>query len=389
MFSIKKIIKDINLGGKPSDHKIAVAMSGGVDSSVTAAMLKECGYNVIGLSMHLYNQKISINSKKTCCAGLDLKDARSVADKLNFPHYVLNYSTKFNNQVINDFADSYLKGETPIPCVRCNQTVKFIDMYYYAKKLGASALATGHYIRRKMINNFPQMYRAVDLSKDQSYFLFATTSEQLHFLRFPLGEFNKSETRKLALKYNLNVADKPDSQDICFVPQGKYSDFLRKLRPNSILPGDILHVDGTKIGKHNGIIDYTVGQRKGITIGGRKGIPEDEAKLYVVRIDQERNNIIVGPRRHLMCKTIELKDCNWIYEKNYNLSDVLVKLRNTSSLILAKVKINKDSCICKVVLDKPEHGISPGQAVVFYNIRDKNHVLGGGWINRTSLQNTN
>ncbi len=386
MFTKEKIISEIGLNGKPSDNTIAVAMSGGVDSSVTAAILTDCGYNVVGLSMHLYEHKLEINNKRTCCAGLDISDARSVADKLKIPHYVLNYSNKFNENVISDFADSYLKGETPIPCVRCNQTVKFVDMYKYAKKLGANALATGHYIKRIMVEGVPQLHRAKDLTKDQSYFLFATTIEQLDYLRFPLGNFTKNEIRDIAKKLDLKVADKPDSQDICFVPEGKYSDLVRRLRPSSVLPGNIIHVDGTKLGRHKGIIDYTVGQRKGINIGGRKGFSNKNAILYVVKIDHENNDIFVGPKESLGCKEINLKDCNWIDNNLNKKLDVLVKFRNSFDPVSAEVFRDLDMNTSKIVLKKPEFGISPGQAAVFYDSINKNQVYGGGWINYTSPQ---
>ena len=381
---INDILKDMCLGDDPSKHTVAVAMSGGVDSSVTAALLHECGYKVIGLSMHLYEHRIDINNKKTCCAGVDISDARSVCDKLKIPHYKLNYSSKFNDQVMADFTDTYLRGETPIPCIRCNQTVKFVDMLGYAKKLGASALATGHYIKRKMINGVPHLYKAADSKKDQSYFLFATTNDQLKYLRFPLGGLKKNETRELANKYNLKVANKPDSQDICFVPEGRYSDLVRKLRPNAIDPGLIIHVDGTILGKHKGIIDFTIGQRKGLEIGGRKDVPDEESILYVVKIDEQKNEVVVGPKKYLACDEIELKDCNWITKNKDETLDVLVKLRNTFNPVPAKVKIDHKKKTSKIFLNSPQYGISPGQAAVFYSKKDNNQIYGGGWIDKTS-----
>ncbi len=380
-----KIIKNIGLEGKPSNHKIAVAMSGGVDSSVTAALLHKAGYNVFGVSMHLYNEKIKVNNSKTCCAGIDINDAKKVCDKLEIDHYILNYSSRFNDQVISDFTESYLKGETPIPCVKCNQTVKFVDMLNFSKNMGAVALATGHYIRRELKDGKPNLYRASDLSKDQSYFLFTTTFEQLSYLRFPLGDFTKSTIRDLAKFFDLNVAEKPDSQDICFVPDGKYSNLVRKLRPESVQKGDIYHVDGSHLGEHNGIIDYTIGQRKGIRIGGRKDAPENEAKLYVISIDEKNNRIIVGPKRYLSCNEFLIHECNWITECDQKKFDALVKLRNTSKPVEVEVKVQIDlnSSSANVKLKIPEFGISPGQAAVFYDLVDENRVLGGGWIKST------
>ena len=380
-----KIIKSIGLEGKPSNHKIAVAMSGGVDSSVTAALLHKAGYNVFGVSMHLYNEKIKVNNSKTCCAGIDINDAKKVCDKLGIHHFILNYSSRFNDQVISDFTESYLKGETPIPCVKCNQTVKFVDMLNFSKKMGAVALATGHYIRREIKDGKPNLYRAKDLTKDQSYFLFTTTFEQLSYLRFPLGDFTKSTIRDLAKYFDLNVAEKPDSQDICFVPDGKYSNLVRKLRPESIQKGDIYHVDGSNLGEHNGIIDYTIGQRKGIGIGGRKDAPENEAKLYVISIDEKNNKIIVGPKRYLSCDEFLIHECNWISESDQKKFHALVKLRNTAKPVEVEVKVEMDleSRSANVKLKMPEFGISPGQAAVFYDLVDENRVLGGGWIKST------
>ena len=378
-----KVIESIGFKGNPSQFTIAVAMSGGVDSSVTAALLKECGYNVFGVSMHLYEEKVEVNNRKTCCAGIDINDAKKVCDSLGVDHYILNYSSKFNDNVISDFTESYLRGETPIPCVKCNQTVKFVDMLNFSKNKGADALATGHYIRREVKEGRPHLYRANDLSKDQSYFLFTTTYEQLTFLRFPLGDFTKSKIRNLARKFNLKVADKPDSQDICFVPDGKYSNLVRKLRPESIQSGDIYHVDGTYLGEHNGIIDYTIGQRKGIRVGGRKNVPENETKLYVISIDEKNNKIIVGPKQYLSCDNFIIKDCNWIMMNNKKKLNALVKLRNSSKPIQATIQMDVEKSTANVKLKYPEYGISPGQAAVFYDLVDENHVLGGGWIKST------
>ena len=378
-----KVIESVGFNGKPSEFTIAVAMSGGVDSSVTAALLKECGYNVFGVSMHLYEEKVEVNNRKTCCAGIDINDAKKVCDSLGVDHYILNYSSKFNDNVISDFTESYLRGETPIPCIKCNQTVKFVDMLNFSKNKGANALATGHYIRREIKEGKPYLYRANDLSKDQSYFLFATTFEQLSYLRFPLGDFNKSTIRDLAKYFHLTVATKPDSQDICFVPDGKYSNLVRKLRPESVQKGDIYHVDGSYLGEHNGIIDYTIGQRKGIRIGGRKDVTENDTKLYVISIDEKSNKIIVGPKRYLSCDEFFINECNWITGSNKNKFEALVKLRNTAKPVQVKIQTELEKNSASVMLKNPEFGISPGQAAVFYDLIDENRVLGGGWIKST------
>ena len=378
-----KVIESVGFNGKPSEFTIAVAMSGGVDSSVTAALLKECGYNVFGVSMHLYEEKVEVNNRKTCCAGIDINDAKKVCDSLGVDHYILNYSSKFNDNVISDFTESYLRGETPIPCIKCNQTVKFVDMLNFSKNKGANALATGHYIRREIKEGKPYLYRANDLSKDQSYFLFATTFEQLSYLRFPLGDFTKSTIRDLAKYFDLNVAEKPDSQDICFVPDGKYSNLVRKLRPESVQKGDIYHVDGSYLGEHNGIIDYTIGQRKGIRIGGRKDVTENDTKLYVISIDEKNNKIVVGPKRYLSCDEFFINECNWITGSNKNKFEALVKLRNTAKPVEVKIQTELEKNSASVMLKNPEFGISPGQAAVFYDLVDENRVLGGGWIKST------
>ena len=381
MFNLKQVIKDMDLKGNPADHRIVVAMSGGVDSSVTAALLVEAGFDVVGLTMQLYDHGKALKKKGACCAGSDINDARLVADKLQIPHYVLNYENLFHDKVMEDFADSYLRGETPIPCVRCNQTVKFTDMFERAKRLGASAMATGHYIRRKNKLGMPSLYKGIDDLKDQSYFLFATTKKQLDFLRFPLGSLTKEETRSVARKHNLNVSEKPDSQDICFVPEGNYADIVRKLRPGSIDAGNIIDVDGKVLGKHNGIIDYTIGQRKGIGIGGRKGIADEETVLYVIALDSKNNNVIVGPRKLLACKKIKITECNWIIDQpKKSKFRVLVKLRNSSKPVDAEVVVNFKTGLSNLYFDEPQFGVSTGQAAVFYNTEEYSHVLGGGWI---------
>jgi len=323
--------------------------------------------------MQLYDYGKALKKKGACCAGSDINDARLVSSKLGIPHYVLNYESIFQDQVINDFADTYLRGETPIPCVRCNQTVKFTDMFDRAKNLGASAMATGHYIRRKTKKGYLSLYTGVDPSKDQSYFLFATTIKQLDFVRFPLGSLTKDETRSVAKRHDLNVANKPDSQDICFVPEGKYAEVVRKLRPGSVEPGNIIDVNGNVLGKHNGIIDFTIGQRKGIKVADKKA-------LYVIKIDAENNEIIVGGREHLGKKKINLKNINLLSDKNELNENILVKVRSTGKLLSANVNfINENDA--EVNLDNSEDGISPGQACVFYKKDQYGHkVLGGGWI---------
>ena len=381
MININQVIEDMDLKGNPSEHRIVVAMSGGVDSSVTAALLVEAGFDVVGLTMQLYDHGQALQKKGACCAGSDINDARLVSSKLQIPHYVLNYENLFQDQVMEDFADSYLRGETPIPCVRCNQTVKFIDMLDRAKKLGASAMATGHYIRRRKNTGTPSLYKGIDSSKDQSYFLFATTKSQLEFLRFPLGSLTKKETRSVARKYNLDIAEKPDSQDICFVPDGKYADVVRKLRPGSIDIGDIVDIEGKKLGQHNGIIDFTIGQRKGIGIGGRKGVDDNNSLLYVIALDAKKKQVIVGSKDYLACKKIKITECNWIIDQPQNKEfEILVKLRNTSKPVEGKIKVGFKTSASELYFNEPQFGVSTGQAAVFYNIKDHDHVLGGGWI---------
>lgn len=383
MINYSQLIEDMDLEGNPSDHRIVVAMSGGVDSSVTAALLVKAGFNVVGLTMQLYDHGKALQKKGACCAGSDINDARSVANKLGIAHYVLNYENLFQDQVMEDFADSYLKGETPIPCIRCNQTVKFTDMFERAKKLGASAMATGHYIRRKRKFGKPALYKGIDNFKDQSYFLFATTNEQLEFLRFPLGSLTKDETRNVAKLYQLNVAEKPDSQDICFVPEGKYADVVRKLRPGSIDKGNIVDIKGNILGQHNGIIDYTIGQRKGIGIGGRKGVEDKDTILYVIELDPYKNQVIVGPKEYLKCKEIVINECNWITENPQKMnSKVWVKLRNSSDPVSGKINVDLETGSSALLFDEPQYGVSTGQAAVVYNPEDTDHVLGGGWITK-------
>jgi len=357
------------------DTTVVVAMSGGVDSSTVAGLMRRDGYNVIGITLKLYDDAKSSTKSRQCCAGRDILDAKRVSQQLNIDHKILYYQKKFKKDVIDSFVDSYAAGETPIPCVQCNQTVKFKDLYAYAKEMKADALITGHYVNRIEKNGHAQMYRAKDLTKDQSYFLFNTTQEQLNFLRFPLGTKNKEETRKIALELKLNVADKPDSQDICFVPNGDYASVIKKYRPQSFQKGNILDVKGNIIGEHDGIINFTTGQRKGI------GISHHEP-LYVVGINSKNNEVIVGDRNALAVKKIFLKNLNILNEEELIKNNIFIKVRSTGKLIKSKIKLTKKGA--EVNLEETETGVSPGQACVFYlkdNFGDK--ILGGGWITST------
>ena len=372
--SVKKI-NSLGFFKQPKDTKVVVAMSGGVDSSTVAGLMKKEGYNVTGITLKLYDDAKSNKDNRQCCAGQDILDAKRVSQKLNIDHKILYYQKEFKKHVIDSFIESYISGETPIPCVQCNQTVKFKDLYSHAKDLNADALVTGHYVNRIQKNGNAELYRAVDLKRDQSYFLFATTQEQLNYLRFPLGNIKKEETRKIAIELNLNVADKPDSQDICFVPNGNYASVIKKFRPKSFKEGDILDINGKVIGKHDGIINYTIGQRRGIKIAYKE-------PLYVISINAIENKVVVGKRELLSIKKIFLKNLNYLSEiEKYN-DELYIKVRSTGRLIKAKAKLKKDNA--EVTLEEDEMGISPGQACVFYsknNFGDK--VLGGGWITKT------
>ncbi len=364
-------MNSLGLNSAPEDTRVVVAMSGGVDSSVTAALLKDQGYDVVGITLQLYDHGVAVQKKGACCAGQDIHDARRVAEAIGIPHYVLDYESRFQDSVMEEFADSYLRGETPVPCVRCNQTVKFRDLLETAQDLGAEALATGHYLRRDEVGGRARLYRGRNAVKDQSYFLFATTQEQADYLRFPLGGLTKDETRALADKYNLAVAAKPESQDICFVPNGNYASVIERMRPGAGVPGDIVDMDGTVLGRHTGIINYTIGQRRGL--GVATGSP-----LYVTRIDPDRNRVIVGPVEALQVSKITLRDVNWIGDRPLGEEgvSVTVKVRSTQEPVAATLFGAADGW-AEVELSTAGQGVSPGQACVIY---DQDRLLGGGWI---------
>lgn len=408
-----RTLNSLGFAKPPRETRVVAAMSGGVDSSVVAAMLAREGYDIVGVTLQLYDHGAAVNKPGACCAGQDIHDARRVADAIGFPHYVLDYESRFRHAVMEDFADTYLAGATPIPCVRCNQSVKFKDLKRVAEDLGADCLATGHYVQRIEGPEGPELHRAADASRDQTYFLFATTREQLAYLRFPLGGLPKREVRALAEELGLRVAAKPDSQDICFVPQGKYQDVVEKLRPGAIEPGEIVHVDGRVMGAHNGVINFTVGQRRGL--GLATGEP-----LFVVKLDAASKRVIVGPREALGVSRIALNDVNWIGDGQTppDGRDILVRVRSTrppvpaklslgppasspADTVSARTSVSRTTLISSVssvpkqaagqapaiqvsvVLETPEEGVAPGQAAVFYD-PNSTRVLGGGWIAATA-----
>lgn len=367
-----------------SEIRVVAAMSGGVDSSVVAALLKYAGYDVIGVTLQLYDHGAALKKQGACCAGQDIHDARRVAEALGIPHYVLDYESRFRQQVMEDFADTYLKGSTPIPCVRCNQTVKFSDLLATARDLGADAMATGHYIRRTLgADGRAELSRAADPDRDQSYFLFATTREQLDYLRFPLGGMKKPDVRRAAAALGLQVAAKPDSQDICFVPAGKYSDIVQKLRPGASAPGDIVHMDGRVMGQHDGVIRYTIGQRRGL--GVATGQP-----LFVTKIDAPNRRVIVGPREALLTGALTIGESNWLGANDLegSLEDAcangvraLARVRSTRAPVPGRMALVDG--VPGFVFDVAEEGVAPGQACVLYAAPDGRSVLGGGFIAST------
>jgi tRNA-specific 2-thiouridylase len=380
------MLNSLDLEGRPQDTRIVVAMSGGVDSSATAALLKSEGYDVVGITLQLYDHGAATHRKGACCAGQDIHDARNVAERIGIPHYVLDYEDRFRESVIDNFADSYASGETPVPCIECNRSIKFRDLLKTARELGASALATGHYVAsRRLSDGSRALTCAADADRDQSYFLFATTREQLDYLRFPLGDMTKSQARELARRFGLSVADKQDSQDICFVPTGRYTDIISRLRPNAIEPGDIVDLDGRVIGRHQGIVHFTVGQRRGLGIAS-------SAPLYVVRLDAAGRRVVVGPREALRMDRIVLRDVNWIGDGALDRAvgeglEIFVRVRSTRAPQPAWLRAADGGY--EVELVAGEEGVSPGQACVFYDgPSGQARVLGGGFIQSATAKST-
>ncbi|RMF35231.1 MAG: tRNA 2-thiouridine(34) synthase MnmA [Alphaproteobacteria bacterium] len=371
------ILNSLGLPKPPARTRVVVAMSGGVDSSVVAALLAREGYEVIGITLQLYDHGAALARKGACCAGRDIHDAARVAETMGFPHYVLDYESRFREAVIEDFAETYLAGATPVPCIRCNQTVKFADLMATARELGADCMATGHYVQRIAGPHGAELHRAADPARDQSYFLFATTRGQLDFLRFPLGGLaSKAETRALAAEFGLPVAEKPDSQDICFVPQGRYGDLIARLRPGAAEPGEIVDLSGRVLGSHRGVIHYTIGQRRGLGIGG--GAP-----LYVIRLEPESRRVVVGPREALATRIVLVAEVNWLGDAPFDSAEVWeaeVKIRSTRPAVPARI-LPGPCGTAQVELAVAEEGVAPGQACVFY-APGGSRVLGGGWIAR-------
>jgi tRNA-specific 2-thiouridylase len=371
-------LNSLDLPKRPEDTRVVVAMSGGVDSSVVAGLLAREGYDVVGVTLQLYDHGEATHRKGACCAGQDIHDARRVAAALNIPHYVLDYEVRFKNAVMEPFANAYRQGETPVPCIACNQSVKFVDLMEVAQDLGADVLATGHYVQSRLVDGKRKLFRPVDSSRDQTYFLFATTDEQLQFLRFPLGGMSKPAVRELAREFGLEVADKHDSQDICFVPQGKYQEVIRKMHPETFASGEIVHLDGRVLGRHDGIVNYTIGQRKGLGIAA-------DAPLYVVKLEHKTGRVIVGPKEALMTRVVRLRDVNWLGDRplgsavDGNGLPVEVKVRSTRPPQQGAVQMVDGEVY--VTLFAGEYGVSPGQACVFYaDEGETSEVLGGGFI---------
>lgn len=366
--------------------RVVVAMSGGVDSSVAAAVCAKQGYDVIGVTLQLYKNDVVGKKKGSCCAGQDIYDAKKVADRIGIKHYVLDYEEQFKSEVIDDFTNSYANGLTPIPCVRCNEKIKFRDLYQTAKQLDASTLITGHYVSNKFMNGERALFRARDVSKDQSYFMFTLKKEQLDFIRFPLGDLTKEQTREIARELDLSIAEKPDSQDICFVQEGRYTNLINKLLPKSTTKGNIVNMSGEVVGEHDGIVNFTIGQRRGI--GYASGIPN-----YVIDIDSQSLNVMIGPKECLGVNQIILDEVNWlgpneIFSKAEYETPIFVKVRSTSDPVEAKLSKKNNQIL--VELKNPEYGVAPGQACVFYDsIKPISRILGGGWIVKNNNKNLN